>query len=156
MANPMASTNSGMEFRFLGPGQLEDFIGLVRVFEEEFEMKGFRMPGPSHLSRVLASPDFRACVALKDSKIIGGATVYTLHQYYSERPLAYIYDVAVLNLFQRKGIGSRMIQFIIEKYRSEGYEEVFVQADETDGYALDFYRSTNPTEEEKVRHFYYK
>jgi aminoglycoside 3-N-acetyltransferase I len=36
-----------------------------------------------------------------------------------------------------------------------GFEEVFVQADEADDYALDFYRTTKPTNEEKVRHFYY-
>lgn len=33
-------------------------------------------------------------------------------------------------------------------------EEVFVQADEADDYALDFYHSTGAAEE-KVVHFYY-
>lgn len=39
--------------------------------------------------------------------------------------------------------------------RREGFEEIFVQADKVDDYAIDFYRSTNPTTEQQVVQFSY-
>ena len=48
-----------------------------------------------------------------------------------------------------------MLISAINSYCKEiGVMEVFVQADEVDGYALDFYHSTGATAE-KVVHFYY-
>jgi aminoglycoside 3-N-acetyltransferase I len=57
--------------------------------------------------------------------------------------------------FQRMGIGRKLVDAVRSTCRELGYEEVFVQADEPDDYALDFYRLTGPTAEERVRHFYY-
>lgn len=78
-----------------------------------------------------------------------------LDQYYSERPLAYLYDLAVLAAYQREGIGKRLIAFANDFCRQHGFEELFVQADLVDDYAVEFYRSTNPSNEEQVVHFYY-
>ena len=39
--------------------------------------------------------------------------------------------------------------------QSKNLEELFVQADKVDDYAIDFYRATGPTNEEQVIHFYY-
>jgi aminoglycoside 3-N-acetyltransferase I len=150
------SENDGhIQVSVLKPGQTDQFIRLVRLFENVFEMKDFQMPAEEHLSGVLGNPDFRAFIALNGNRLAGGATVYILHKYYSVKPLAYIYDLAVSPEFQRQGIGGKIIEFIRQYCQENGMEELFVQADEVDGYALTFYRSTNPTEEEKVRHFYY-
>jgi aminoglycoside 3-N-acetyltransferase I len=96
-----------------------------------------------------------AFVALKENEVVGGLTIYTLHQYYSEKPLAYIYDLAVKVELQRRGIGRKLIDAVRAECKTQGYEEVFVQADEADDYALDFYRLTGATAEEHVRHFCY-
>ncbi|MEX1014791.1 MAG: GNAT family N-acetyltransferase [Candidatus Paceibacterota bacterium] len=82
-------------------------------------------------------------------------TVYTLEQYYSEKPLAYVYDLAVSVEYQRKGIARQLMAAVVGHCQAAGYEEVFVQAEKVDQYALDFYRSTPITGEEKVRHFTY-
>jgi aminoglycoside 3-N-acetyltransferase I len=66
-----------------------------------------------------------------------------------------VYDLAIDKEFQRKGIGKQLIAAVNKHCREMGFEEVFVQADKVDEYALDFYRSTNTTEEEDVSHFYY-
>jgi len=134
---------------------LDSFFALIRVFEEVFEMQDFCMPPHEHLRKLLHDPDFIVYVAHAQQKVVGGLTAYTLQQYYSEKPLAYIYDLAVLKPYQRKGIGKALIQALNSYCRAEAYQEVFVQADEIDTYALDFYRSTHPSEEEHVRHFYY-
>lgn len=134
---------------------VEQFKLLIGLFEQVFDMKDFKPPGPEHLQHLLQKPDFMAFTASVNGQLVGGMTVYVLHQYYAERPLAYIFDLAVLETFQRQGIGSALIDFLKNYCRELGFEEVFVQADLADGYAIDFYRSTRPSEEEAVRHFYY-
>jgi aminoglycoside 3-N-acetyltransferase I len=135
---------------------IEVFIELIRVFEEVFEMKDFTLPDHAYLNDLLKREDFLVFVATKEGTVVGGLTIYVLHQYYSVKPLAYIYDLAVKKELQRKGIGKKLISAVKEYCAENGFEEVFVQADEVDDYALDFYRSTGITQEEKVRHFYYK
>lgn len=134
---------------------LNKFIELVGLFEEVFEMKNFSMPESTHLQAVLNKSSFHVFIAKTGNKIVGGLTAYTLDQYYSKKPLAYIYDLAVATNYQRQGIGKKLIAAINEYCNDNGFEEVFVQADEVDDYALDFYRSTKPTAEERVIHFYY-
>lgn len=151
-----SDNRQSINISILDSGDTDRFARLITLFEQVFEMKDFMMPPEAHLERVLCNPNFRAIIAEDGNRIVGGATVYILDQVYSTKPLAYIYDLAVSPDFQRQGIGGKIIGFTKEYCRSNGMEEVFVQADEVDGYALTFYRSTGPTEEEKVRHFYYK
>ena len=145
-----------LELQILQSHNLDELKELILLFEDVFEMKNFKLPDETHLRKLLAKENFFAVVAKTNDKIIGGLTIYVLDQYYSHKPLAYIYDLAVLTNYQRKGVGRKLIAFTNQYFKEKGFEEVFVQADEVDNYALDFYRLTNPTEEEKVRHFYYK
>lgn len=143
-----------IEIKKLEAHNIEAFMELIRVFEDVFEMKTFSMPDRNYLRNLLVKDDFFVFVASSDKEIVGGLTAYTLQQYYSELPLVYIYDLAVKTAFQRKGIGSSLISGINNYCKERGVEEVFVQADEIDDYALEFYRSTGATAE-RVVHFYY-
>jgi aminoglycoside 3-N-acetyltransferase I len=136
--------------------QLNEFVDLIGIFEEVFEMENFSLPGKEHLQALLNKPGFMVFVATVDNHVVGGLTAYTLDQYYSEKPLAYIYDLAVLEKYQRQGIGKMLVASITSFCEKSGYEEVFVQADKADDYALDFYRKTSITNEEEVVHFYYR
>lgn len=144
-----------LALQILKSENIKEFVDLILVFEDVFEMKNFNLPSQQHLQKLLNQENFYAVTAKINDQVIGGLTVYVLDQYYAEKPLAYIYDLAVLTRYQRKGIGRKLIAFTNQYFKEQGFEEVFVQADEIDDYALEFYRSTNPTEEEKVRHFYY-
>jgi ribosomal protein S18 acetylase RimI-like enzyme len=93
-------------------------------------------------------------VALLEEKVVGGLTAYTLQQYYSERPLVYIYDLAVLSHYQRQGIGKLLMEEITAFCKGIGMEEVFVQADQVDQHAIEFYQATGGIAEQVV-HFYY-
>lgn len=135
--------------------EVDDFVALIRVFGDVFEMKDLAIPTENYLKELLQRNDFMAFVASANSEIVGGLTCYVLNQYYSTKPLAYIYDLAVKTDFQRQGTGRKLISAVKEYCGGNGFEEVFVQADEVDDYALEFYRSTGITKEEKVRHFYY-
>ncbi len=130
------------------------FLELIRVFEDVFEMRNFLMPDEDYLQELLGKNDFLIFVALLDNKVVGGLTAYTLQQYYSKRPLVYIYDLAVKTEFQRQGIGTLLIASITSYCKEIGVEEVFVQADLEDDYALEFYRSTGAIAEQVV-HFNY-
>lgn len=143
------------EIQLLQATDLAKWNELLSVFETVFEMKNFRRPGDAHLQSLLTKENFFAVVATVEEKIIGGLTVYVLDQYYAEKPLAYLYDLAVLPAYQRRGVGTALIAFTHAYCREKGFEEMFVQADDPDRYALQFYRSTKPTNEEAVVHFYY-
>jgi ribosomal protein S18 acetylase RimI-like enzyme len=112
------------------------------------------MPGEKYLQALLAKEGFFVFVALLDEKVVGGLTAYTLEQYYSERPLVYIYDLAVLSPYQRQGIGKMLMEGITAFGKEIGTEEVFVQADAADQHAIEFYRATGGIAEQVV-HFYY-
>ena len=139
----------------LEAGQAEHFAEVVRLFEDVFEMQNFKMPPLEHLSKLLTNKDFFVFAAYQNNKLVGGLTAYVMEQYYSTKPLAYIFDLAVDTKCQRQGIGRKLVGAVNQFCTEQGFEEVFVQADQVDEYALDFYRSTRPTEEEKVVHFYY-
>ena len=89
------------EIKRLTSQDIDDFIELIKVFEEVFEIKNFAMPAKEYLQRTLINQNFLASVAKRDGKVIGGFTAYDLDSYYLEKPLAYIYDLAVLSAFQR-------------------------------------------------------
>jgi len=130
------------------------FSDLIGLFEDVFEMHNFKMPEEKYLRKLLSKENFFVFVALLENKVIGGLTAYTLDQYYSTKPLVYIFDLAVNREFQRQGIGKNLISKINTYCKEAGVEEVFVQADLVDDYALDFYRSTGGIPEDVV-HFTY-
>lgn len=139
----------------LEENQLDRFVEVIRLFENVFEMEKFSIPESDHLATLLSKKDFFVFTALLGQNIVGALTVHVLPQYYSEKPQAYIYDLAVDTTYQRQGIGRKLIAAVNEHCKEKGFEEVFVQADKADDYALDFYRSTSPTREDPVVHFSY-
>lgn len=130
------------------------FEELIKVFEDVFEMKNFKMPHRLHLLHVLSEDGFIVFVALVEDKVVGGLTAYTMQQYYSSEPLAYIYDLAVNREVQRQGMGKLLVSSLNNYCKEKGYEEVFVQADKIDEHAIEFYRSSGGIREEVV-HFNY-
>ncbi len=142
--------------RQLKPDEIENFIDLVKLFSLVFEYEDFKLPTKAHLQRLLNRNDFIVLVATVNEEIIGGLTAYTLQQYYSEKPLAYIYDIAVKGDYQRRGIGKDLINALNTFCIKNGFEEMFVQAEKEDTDALGFYRSTSIDREQEVIQFSYR
>lgn len=117
-------------------------------------MENVKLPTDSYLQQLLDKNDFFVFTASVNNKVVGGLTGYTLPQYYSEHSLAYIYDLAVKTAFQRQGIGKQLIAAINDYCKKAGIEKVFVQADDTDDYTLEFYHSSG-AERGKAVNFYY-
>jgi ribosomal protein S18 acetylase RimI-like enzyme len=135
-----------IQIQKLGDTDIDRFTDLIRVFEEVFEMTNFTMPEQAYLMQLLVKEDFFVFVALLDNKVVGGLTAYTLQQYYSVSPLVFIYDIAIDAAVQRQGVGKRLISNLTNYCKDNGYEEMFVLADEVDEHAIEFYRSTGATE----------
>lgn len=143
------------KIKILGVSNVEELEGLLTVFERTFDMEHFKRPRKEYLRTLLSREDFFVVIVKFGNQIIAGLTAYLLEQYYVEKPLAYIYDVAVLKEYQRKGVGKQLITFVNRYFYQRGVEGVFVQANKSDDDALKFYRSTEPDQEEPVFHFYY-
>ena len=138
----------------LNLNDLTKFTELIRVFEDVFEMKKFTIPGEIYLRKLLEKDDFFVFVALQDNKVVGGLTSYIMHQYYSESPLVYIFDLSVKSELQYQGIGKMLIAANNNYCSDIGAEAVMVQADIVDDHAIKFYHSTGATAE-KIIHFEY-
>lgn len=137
----------------LNKEDLPTFENVVSLLAEVFERENFSMPDSKHLKKVLGKKDFMVFTAHSDTQVIGAITAYTLDQYYSKKPLAYIYDLAVHTNYQRQGVGKKLVEALNNYCKSKDYEEAYVQADKEDDHALDFYRALNASREDEVVHF---
>jgi aminoglycoside 3-N-acetyltransferase I len=143
-----------VKIKVLNTTDIESFKELITLFSVEFEREHFNRATDEHLESLLSSPNFTVLTASRDHVITGGLTAYTIEQYYSNKPLAYIYDLAVKQEYQRSGIGKQLIRELLQLYKARGFEEVFVQAEKEDEGAVNFYYSTGALEKQ-VAHFYY-
>ena len=126
---------------------IEKFMELIKLFEEVFEMKDFVIPPKDHLQNLLVLKSFLVFAALQNDKVVGGITAYSMMQYYSTRDAVFIYDLAVAKNMQRKGVGKKLIAELNSHCKKAGVEVTFLEADEPDEYAIEFYRSTGAVEE---------
>jgi aminoglycoside 3-N-acetyltransferase I len=138
----------------LSDQDIELFRQLLRLFEEVFEMRDHQIPDDDYLKQLLKNEGFVVLIALDGNVVVGGLTAHTIPSYYFPSSEMYIYDLAVKSSFQRQGTGTKLLQYLKQYCREKGYKEFFVQADEPDTHALEFYRSTGGIPE-KVIHFSY-
>jgi aminoglycoside 3-N-acetyltransferase I len=119
---------------------LADFYELVRLFQKVFEWDS-ALPHESYLSGLLSKPDFLVFIVKNDSRVIGGLTVYVLHAYQFDKPMAFIYDLAIHPDFQRRGLGKKLLLYACQYCKEAGFSELFVEAEAEDMEAVQFYRS---------------
>ena len=112
------------------------FIMMAEVFAE-----GCDHLSDDYLDRLLSREDFWAIAAFVGDEIVGGLTAHTLPMTRSESSEIFIYDLAVREDQQRKGIGRQLMTALREAAAAAGIQLVLVAADNDDGHALDFYRA---------------
>lgn len=144
-----------VEIQILAHKDADYFSDLIKIFEEAFEWENFSPPTNTHLQRLLSNESFLVFIAKTNHKLIGGLTVHVLDRYDTEKPSAYIYDIAVLPNYQRKGIGKLLIVTLNDYCKKNGFSEAFVQAETDDHQAVNFYRTTPNTSELEATHFTY-
>lgn len=112
------------------------FATMAEVFGEEHEVLG-----DDYLDRLLSRLDFWAIAAFADGAIVGGLTAHTLAMTRTESSEILLYDIAVREDHQRRGVGRRLIETLREEAAAAGVEDVFVPVDDDDAHALEFYRA---------------
>ena len=95
----------------------------------------------AYIDRLLKRDCFWAVVAIDDDKIVGGLTAHILPMTKAEQSELLIYDVAVHERLQRRGIGKMLISWVRNQASALGISDVFVLADTGDVGAISFYRN---------------
>ncbi|MBL8214149.1 MAG: GNAT family N-acetyltransferase [Bryobacterales bacterium] len=114
----------------------ELFLLIADVFETE------RRPlGDAYLVRLLARPEFWALTISVDGRMVGGLTAHTLPLTRIEEWEIFLYDIAVLPEYQRRGLGRQLVEALREQAAAEGITTIWVPADNEDTHALDFYQA---------------
>jgi aminoglycoside 3-N-acetyltransferase I len=112
------------------------FAMMAAVFAENAEQLT-----DDYLVRLLDRDSFWAIAAFAGDHIIGGITAHTLPMTRSPSSEVLIYDLAVRQDHQRRGVGSRLILELRGAAATAGLGDVFVPVDNEDTHALDFYRA---------------
>jgi len=136
----------------LNVNNLEEFVKLIKLYENVFEMEPFQYPSYDYLKKILKNENTIIMVAKYEDGIIGGLTAHQLASTYFEANEVYVYDLAVHQDFQRKGIGTRLIEELKKISCSKGDKEIFLQADVGDDYAIEFYKKIGGVPEDVI-HF---
>ncbi len=145
-------TNVKVEYLRLNVDNLEELVKLIKLYENVFEMDPFQYPSFEYLEKILKKENIIFVVAKYGEEIIGGLTAYELASPYYEANEVYVYDLAVHQNFQRKGIGTKLIKELKKISCNKGDKEIFLQADIGDDYAIDFYKKIGGVPEDVI-HF---
>jgi len=112
------------------------FTMMAAVFDERVR------PLPDdYVDALLARPEFWALAAVEDDEPLGGITAHVLPMTRSPARELFVYDVAVREDRQRRGIGRAMLVELVAQAGREGIESVFVAVADEDVHAMDFYRA---------------
>jgi aminoglycoside 3-N-acetyltransferase I len=124
-----------------------------RLFADVFGEEGYHGPpaGREHLEKLLADEKFIALVAHVDGEMAGAIAAYELVKFEAERSEVYIYDLAVIERFRRRGVATALIEEVKSIAVDKGAWVVFVQADPPDEPAVALYDKLGTREE--VLHF---
>ena len=119
---------------------IEQARELFLLMADVFETDSQPLSG-DYLARLLARGDFWAFAAFVDGRIAGGLTAHTLPLTRIEESEVFIYDIAVMPQYQRRGLGRQLVTALRTQAAANGINVVWVPADNEDTHALDFYRA---------------
>ena len=136
---------------------INDFKGLLDVFEEVFQWTNYHYPTDKKLHHLLKNTNLLAVVAKIENQVVGGLTAYILHSYEVEKPSLYLYDLGVKERFQNQGIGKQLINYLIAYAKQNDFQDIFVGTEQDDNEdAIAFYRKTPFTDETKVLQYSFR
>ena len=142
------------DIRVLGPGDAASLRGMLAMFGKAFdeaETYTGKQPDDAYLERLLSSSSFVALAAFSADKVIGGIAAYVLPKFEQARSELYIYDLAVDEVYRRRGVATAMIAALQMLAAERGIYVIFVQADHGDDAAIALY--TKHGVREDVLHF---
>ncbi len=112
------------------------FTLLAEVLDE-----GALAASDAYIDRILEGGTFWAVAAVEQSTVVGGLTAHLLPMTRAEQSELLIYDVAVDESWQRRGVGKMLVDWVRKEASVEGVDSVFVLADNEDAHAISFYKT---------------
>lgn len=146
--------NKDFQVKHLAKGDLDLFRQLIQVFNIVFETGSETECSAGYLQTLLEKSGFHIFCLMHNGQVAGGLTAFELPMYTAEGSELLLYDIAVMTHHQRKGGGKLLLTALQNYCREEEIQFLFVQANEEDIHALDFYRSAG-WKAEKVVNFNY-
>jgi aminoglycoside 3-N-acetyltransferase I len=140
--------------RRLGAADIESLRSLNEVFGQAFEdpeAYGGEAPSDDYLGGLLGKAHVVVLVAEAGKDIIGGLVAYELDKFEQQRSEIYIYDLAVLEAYRRRGAATSLIRHLQAIAADRGAWVVYVQADYGDDPAIALYTKLGVRED--VMHF---
>jgi aminoglycoside 3-N-acetyltransferase I len=138
----------------LGVADTAPMRGMLDMFALAFEdTQNYtaQQPDDAYLAALLGDSRFFAVAAVADGRVIGGLTGYVLPKFEQARCELYIYDLAVVQAWRRRGVATALIGEVQHLAAELGAWVVFVQADHGDDPAIALY--TGLGQREEVLHF---
>ena len=117
------------------------FSMMAAVFEEPT-----RPLSDDYVDGLIARADFWALAAVEGDEPLGGITAHVLPMTRSPSRELFVYDVAVREDRQRRGIGRAMLVELSSLAARADIESVFVAVADEDVHATDFYRGVGGAE----------
>ncbi|MDX2064723.1 MAG: GNAT family N-acetyltransferase [Fimbriimonadaceae bacterium] len=143
--------------RRLMAGEVDALRALRAVYAEAFEDPDSYPPGEpteTYLRAQLENPWVMYWVAESpEGVIVGGLTAYLLPRIHRAVSEVYLYDLAVAEMFRRRGIASRLLDALCEYAGTIGAETIFVQAETEDEPAVALYSKRCVRANSDVIHF---
>lgn len=99
----------------------------------------------------LADPNHIVCIAIAESRVVGGAVAYVLDMFARKQREVNLYDLAVYGGYRRMKIATNLISFLRDTATALGATGVFVQAEPEDRPAVALYNTLGVRNE--VDHF---
>lgn len=129
-----------MQIRRLAPTDRDRARALFEMMAKVFG-EARRPLGDRYLDRLLCRSSFWVLAALHEGEVVGGLTAHALPMTTSETFELFVYDLAVREDHQRKGIGRQLMAALRREAVEHGVRVLYVPVDDGDAHALAFYRA---------------
>jgi aminoglycoside 3-N-acetyltransferase I len=129
----------------------QQMLDLFSVAFEDPENYSAKQPSTRYREKILGNPLVVPLVAFIEDAMVGALVAYELPKFEQERSEMYIYDLAVLEAYRRRGVATALIRETCAIARRVGAWVVYVQADYVDEPAVAIY--TKLGQREDVLHF---
>ena len=115
------------------------------LIQKWFEMDGIKnpnIPSNDYLEQVLNTKYAHLWVALWNDEVVGGMTAYVLPMFDRMTKEVFLYEIGVIEKFQRKGIARALIQHLISACEAYHAECLYVATEVDNEAAKALYENT--------------
>jgi aminoglycoside 3-N-acetyltransferase I len=135
-----------VKIRRMGPGDEAEVVRAADLFDDP--------PIPGAVRSYLADGRNVFLLAEEAGQAVGFLRATELGQLKSDRPQMFLYEVGVAGGFRRRGIGRKLLEWLLRYCRDRSFEEVFVFTDPANEAAVKLYRSTGGATETPADRMY--